>query len=368
MKVALVHDYLIQYGGAERVLEEFAYMFPKAPIYTLVYDEKATGRAFKGRDIRTSFLQKIPRRASSYKFFPLIMPMAVESFDLSDYDLVLSSSASFAKGVITREKSTHISYCHSPMRYAWLDYKKITGDTLYPSYLEKLIPLIMPYMRIWDRQSAQRPDYIITNSNFIRRKLKKYYSRDAVVVYPPLNFEKFYISAPKDYFLVVGRMVPYKRFDVAIKAFNDLKLPLKIIGTGPEYKKLKSIAGPNIEFLGLVSEKDLARHYSEARAFVFPQEEDFGITAIESMASGRPVIAYGSGGALESVKEGETGIFFQERSAESLKEAVKKFENMDFDPQKIRKHAEKFDTIYFRRQIADFILQKIKESRKLIRT
>ncbi|OGZ60613.1 MAG: glycosyl transferase [Candidatus Spechtbacteria bacterium RIFCSPLOWO2_01_FULL_43_12] len=368
MKVALVHDYLVQYGGAERVLEEFAYMFPKAPIYTLVYDEKATGSAFKGRDIRTSFLQKIPKRVSTYRFFPLLMPMAVESFDLTDYDLVISSSASFAKGIITREGSLHISYCHSPMRYAWLDYKKIAGDSLYPSYLEKFIPLIMPYMRVWDRQSAQRPDHILTNSNFIRRKLKKYYSREAHVIYPPLNFNKFYISAPKDYFLIVGRMVPYKRFDIAIKAFNDLKLPLKVVGSGPEYKNLKSMAGPNIEFLGLVSEKDLAKYYSEARAFIFPQEEDFGITALESMASGRPVIAYGRGGVLESVKEGETGIFFNDRSAQALKNAVKEFENITFDPEKIRKHAEKFDTIYFRRQVADFVIQKVRESRKIIIT
>lgn len=366
MRVALVHDYLIQYGGAERVLEEFCNIFPSAPIYTLFYDETATGHAFSGRDIRTSFLQHIPRIASSYKLFPLLMPMAIENLDLSQYDLILSSSSSYANGVITKGNGVHFSYCHSPMRYAWLNYKNITGDSMYPKFIEKFIPLFLPYMRLWDKQSSQRPDYYICNSKFVKSKIKKYYNKTSEVVHPPLNYHKFYIDKPKDYFLLVGRMVPYKRFDIAIKAFNKLGLPLKVIGKGPEYKKLKNMAGPNIEFLGLVSEQYLPKYYASAQAFIFPQEEDFGITALESMASGRPVIAYRAGGALESISGENTGIFFDKQTPQSLIRAVGEFQKREFDPKYIRASVAKFDKLQFRQNIVKAINNKLKEENKLI--
>jgi len=366
MKVALVHDYLLQYGGAERVLEEFASMFPDAPIYTLAYDASATGYAFEGRDIHTSFLQKIPSPVSFYKFFPLAMPLATEAFDLSDYDIILSSSASFMKGVISPAGSIHICYCHTPMRYAWLDYKKITGDSTFPSLVGKVIPFFMPYLRFWDRTGAQRVDHYICNSHFIGAKIKKYYGRDARVIYPPLNLSKFAIGEVDDYFLIVGRMVPYKRMDIAIDTFNELGLPLKIVGTGPELKRLKKRAKSNIEFVGLVSEERLAHYYASAQALIFPQEEDFGITALESMASGRPVIAYRSGGVLESASEGTTGIFFDEQTVPALKDALARFQKTSFDPQLIRASVEKFDRTHFRRHIHDFIDEKIKESQKLV--
>lgn len=371
MKVALIHDYLVQYGGAERVLEEFSAAFPNAPIYTLVYDEKATGHAFSGRDIRTSFLQKVPKAEKIYRFFPPIMPLAVESFDLSGYDVVLSSSASFAKGVITDGDSVHICYCHTPMRYAWLDYRQMGGDSLYPSFIAKIIPFIMPYMRFWDNQSAQRPDHYLCNSSSVQKKIKKYYNREADVVYPPLDFQKFSsysFKKPKEHYLIVGRMVPYKRFDLAIRAFNELKLPLRVVGMGPEYKKLKDLAGPNIEFLGLISEEDLALEYAESKALIFPQEEDFGITALESMAAGRPVIAYKKGGALESIKEDKTGIFFEEQTAESLASAVKKFEKMSMQKEDIKEHAKMFDRMEFRKKILSYVELKVEENNKIIRT
>jgi len=367
MKVALVQDYLVQYGGAERVLEEFCNIFPSAPIYTLVYDKKATGGAFEGRDVRTSFLQKFPRPKSSYKMFPLLMPMAMESFDFSKYDLVLSSSYAYANGIISRGSTVHATYCHSPMRYARINYKEIAGDSIYPKFIQKLIPFSMPYIRLWDAQSSQRPDYYICNSKFVQNKIKKYYQRDAKIIYPPLNFHKFHISnKPKGYFLLVGRLVPYKRFDIAIKAFNELGLPLKIIGTGPELKKLQKISKSNIEFVGLVSEQELPKYYANAQALIFPQEEDFGITALESMASGRPVIAYNRGGALESIKNEQAGVFFEKQTPQSLAEAVKKFKTLKFDSRKIRAHVAEFDRLEFRRKIVEFLNEKLEEENKLI--
>ena len=366
MRVALVHDYLIQYGGAERVLEEFCNIFPSAPIFTLVYDKQATGYAFDGRDINTSFLQRFPNPKTSYKLFPLLMPMAVESFDFSKYDLILSSSYAYANGVITRGSATHVSYCHSPMRYAWINYEEVAGDSMYPKFIKKLIPFFMPYIRLWDMQSSQRPDFYICNSKFVENKIKKYYKQGAEVIHPPLNFNKFYTTKPKDYFLLVGRMVPYKRFDIAVNAFNKLGLPLKIIGTGPEMKKLQKIAKSNIEFVGSVSERDLPKYYATAQALIFPQEEDFGITALESMASGRPVIAYGKGGALESIKEKESGVFFDKQTPESLVEAVKQFQGMSFDSKKIRMNMAKFDRLEFRKKIVNFLNRKFEEENKLI--
>ncbi|MDX1535227.1 MAG: glycosyltransferase [Candidatus Spechtbacterales bacterium] len=371
MKVALVHDYLVQYGGAERVLEEFSALFPNAPIYTLIYDAEATGHAFEGRDIRTSYLQRMPKKDKLYRLFPLLMPMAIEGFDLSGYDLVLSSSASFAKGVISGGDGLHICYCHTPMRYAWLDHKQIAGDSIYPSFVSKAIPMVMPYMRFWDNQSAQRPDHYLCNSSSVQRKIKKFYGRDSEIVYPPLDFQKFNtfsFKKPKEHFLIVGRMVPYKRFDLAIKAFNELKLPLTVVGSGPEYNKLKEMAGSTIEFTGLISEDELAQYYATSKALIFPQEEDFGITALESMAAGRPVIAYKKGGALESIKEPETGIFFDEQTVESLMDAVIKFKKMKFDSRVIQAHAKKFDRLEFRKQITDFVKKKLEEDKKLIRT
>lgn len=365
MKVALVHDYLNQYGGAERVLEAFCEMFPEAPIYTLVYDAKLTGYAFEGRKIKTSFLQKIPLAASRHRYFPIFMPYAVEQFNLSDYDVVISDSGSYAKGIVTKPSALHISYCHTPHRYVWDNSHRLIAEFGYPKFIKIFGPIFTTYVRMWDEQAAERVDAFIANSEFVQRRIKKYYRQDAAVIYPPVNCDKFFVSAEfpaavaagnsAGYFLMVGRLVPYKKFGLAVRAFNKLGLPLKIIGDGPERKNLVKIARPNIEFLGLISEQYLPQYYACAKAFIFPQEEDFGVVAVESMASGRPVIAYRAGGALEIISEGEDGIFFSEQTEDSLISAIQKFQTMRFDPYLIREHAKRFDKQRFKRETLQFI-------------
>jgi glycosyltransferase involved in cell wall biosynthesis len=355
MKVALVHDYLNQYGGAERVLEAFGQIFPKAPIYTLLYDKKRTGSAFEERQIHTSFLQ-IPLVKSHHRPFLMLMPLAIEQFDLSQYDLVLSDSASYAKGVITSSNTLHVCYCHTPIRYAWDDSHKYIEEFGYPGPIKKVIPFFMNYIRLWDEQAAQRVDRFIANSQFVAKRIKKYYRQDSVVINPPVKTNLFYVANnPDNYFLMVGRFLPYKRFDLAIEAFNQLGWPLKIIGDGLERKKLQERAKTNIEFVGLVSDDKLKDYYAHCQAFIFPQEEDFGITAVEAMASGRPVIAYQSGGALEIIQSGTTGLFFKEQTPESLIEVLKKFKPADFNPRIIRKRAMEFDQERFKEKIKEFI-------------
>lgn len=357
MRVALVHDYLNQYGGAERVLEVFCEIFPDAPIYTLLYNEKKTGYVFKSKKIYTSFLQKAPFVKKHHRSFLMLMPLAVEQFDLSQYDLVLSDSASYAKGVITLPGTRHICYCHTPIRYAWDDSQKYIDEFGYPNFIKKIIPFFMSYIRIWDEQAAARVDKFIANSDFVAGRIAKYYRREAEVIYPPVKTNLFYVSDqnPEDYFLMVGRLLPYKRFDLAIDVFNKLGLPLKIIGDGPEKARLRKKAKNNIEFLGLVSDDKLKKYYAHCQAFIFPQEDDFGIVAVEAMASGRPVIAYHGGGALEFVKEEVTGLFFNEQNTDNLAETVIKFKSVNFNPQLIRAEAVKFDQENFKEKIKNFI-------------
>lgn len=360
MRIALVHDYLVQYGGAERVLECFCELWPEAPIYTLVHSPELMHGVFADRQIRTSFIQKLPFAKERHRIFPQLMPMAIEQFDLSGYDIVLSDSSSYAKGIITGPETLHICYMHTPMRYAWDDCHKYTTDFYFPSLVKKLIPFFMNYIRVWDRSSAERMDRVIANSNFVAKRIKKYYRRDSIVIHPPVNVGNFHLSDKRgDYFLMVGRLIAYKRFDIAIQAFNALGLPLKIIGRGPEMKRLKKLAGPNIEFLGRVPEKDLADHYANCQAFIFPQEEDFGIVAIEAMASGRPLIAYRGGDIPEHMEEGKTGIFFDHQTAEEIVAAVKRFRRDDYDPEYIRQKAWKFDRRNFKEKIKNYVEEEL---------
>ena len=365
MRIAFVHEYLNQFGGAERTLAVLAEMFPTAPIYTLLYDEKATRGLFKGRVVNTSFLQKFPGAVSHHEWYPLLMPLAIEQFDFSVFDVVISVSASFAKGIITKPAARHICYCLTPPRFLWDNSQKFGKDFGFPPLIRFASQPLISYLRMWDHSAADRVDEFWRISDFVGKRIQKYYHQSSRLIYPPVDISKFpmAVESPQgpdapgggDYFLMVGRLVSYKKFDVAIRAFNELKLPLKIIGTGPEMKRLKKMAHPNIEFLGQVSDDELGRYYREARALIFPQEEDFGIVPLEAMASGRPVIAYRGGGAKETIVENETGIFFETQTPEAIIEAVKKFDSCKFSPVRCRVQAEKFSTDVFRKNIFKYL-------------
>ena len=350
MKIALVHDYLNQYGGAERVLEKLAEMFPEAPIFTLLYYPQniPSESVIHQRKIITSFLQKVPLAKKYHRPFIFLAPSAIEQIDLSDYDLVISSSANFAKGVITRSNTLHLCYCHTPTRYLWDDACRFAKN--YQPFLlaRPLIPSLLNYLRLWDFQAAQRVDLFVANSNFISQRIKKHYRRKSEVIYPPVKISKYYFAEPDNYFLAVGRLLPYKRFDLIIKAFNYLGWPIKIIGAGREENRLKKMAKNNVEFLGKVSDQQLIDLYAHSRALIFPQEEDFGLVVVEALASGKPVIAFGAGGALETVRDGENGIFFNHQTENSLIQALKKFEKISFSsPEGIRQSVQRFDEKVF---------------------
>jgi len=356
MKIALVHDYLIQYGGAERVLECIAEIWPYAPVYTLIYDEEKTHGIFKGKRIYTSFLQNFPYSRKNHRIFPPLMPPAIEQFDFSQYDIVLSDSSSYAKGIITPPETLHICYCHTPMRYAWDDCQKYIDEFGFPQIVKKIIPFLMNYIRVWDRMSADRVDEYIANSRFVAGRIKKYYKKDSIVINPPVDIEKFSIDDKKeDYFLMVGRLMTYKRFDIVIEAFNKLNWPLKIIGRGPDEKRLRKIAGPSIEFTGRLSDDELAKTYARAKAFIFPQEEDFGIVAIEAMASGKPIIAFRGGDIIEHAREGREALYFDEQTPEALTEVLQKFNPDNFDPHKIREKALPFERELFKAKIKNYV-------------
>ena len=364
MKVALIHDHLMQRGGAEKVLQVLAAMYPDAPIYTLMYDQKVIDDFFPGRRIEASIIQRLPGGKRFYRWFMPFMPMAVEFFDLRPFDLVISSTSSFAKGVITAPDTMHVCYCHTPTRYLWSDTHQYINELSYNKYFKKIISLILNYIRIWDRQAADRVDFFITNSRTSLRRLKKYYRRDAPIVYPSININEFYVSETLgDYYLAGCRLVPYKRIDIVIEAFKELGKPLKIFGNGIDKERLMKLAAgaSNIEFLGRISDKEKARVYSECKAFVNPQLEDFGITPLEAMASGRPVIAKNAGGSLENIVEGETGVFFKSESADGIIEAVRKLEAIDIDPDKIREHASRFSQERFKKEIETIIASEYKK-------
>ncbi len=371
MKVALVHDYLNQMGGAERVLMALHEIFPDAPIYTSIYDPQCVDPSFQKMDIRTSFMQKLPLVTKHHQPYLPFYPFAMESLDLRGYDLVLSSSSAFGKGVITRPETTHICYCHTPMRWCW-NY----DEYVEREHLGKLARLVLPFLitglRVWDQTSSMRVDHFIANSPVVAERIQKYYRRDAVVIPPPVEAQRFTFDPEtqvEDYFLIVSRLIPYKRIDVAIEACNKLHLPLVIVGSGRDLERLKKMAGPTVRFMGQLSDEEVLYYYAHCRALLFPGEEDFGITPLEAQASGRPVIAYGAGGALASVVDGITGVFFQKQTVESLTAALASFDERKYDPQVIHNHALEFDTPRFHRRILQFVEAKLDEEKpKELRT
>jgi glycosyltransferase involved in cell wall biosynthesis len=359
MNIAIAHDYLTQCGGAERVAGAFHDLYPEAPIYTSVYNRGKTLECFDRADIRTSFLQNLPLVSSHLDKFALAAyPLAFEQFDLSSYDVILSSSSSFAKGIITGPETTHICYCHTPARFAWRQHGYLTNSTLCRLAGPILRPMLHK-LRMWDVESANRVDYFIANSHNVANRIRKYYRREpSAVIHPPVETRRFRI-APKEevgnHFLVVSRLLSYKRIDLAIQACNALQVPLKVIGCGPELKNLRMMAGPTIEFLGKQSDARVAYELARCKAFILPGEEDFGITPLEAMASGRPVVAFGAGGALETVIDGETGLFFTYPSYECLALTLREVGITQFESERLREHASTFDLSVFLKNIDDFV-------------
>lgn len=355
-RIALVHDHLAQNGGAERVVRILQQMFPQAPLYVLVYNPKKAHQDFIGTDIRTSFIQHLPGGLRYYQWYLNLMPTAVERYDLRDFDLVISNSASFAKGVITNPRTLHVSYIHSPTRFLWSDTISYVDELHYPRWLRRLAPFMLSSVRQWDRMAADRPDLILANSENVRRRIWKYYRRPSQVLYPPTDTSKFSIAEKVgNYYLTGGRLVNYKRFDIAVEAFNKLGLPLKIFGSGPAEKSLRHLAKANIEFLGNVPDQQLNELYGRAVAFINPQEEDFGLTAIETMATGRPVVAYAAGGAIETVKPKQTGVLFADQGWESLADAIIRFQPEQYSSLAIKEWADSFGLPAFKARLTGII-------------
>ncbi len=367
MRIAIVHDWLVSYAGAEKVLEEIYKLFPST-IYTLLYNKEAFKESPLGQaDINTSFIQKLPKPTKWYRYYLPLFPMAIEDFDLSHYDLIISSSHAVAKGILRNAKQTHICYCHTPMRYAW---------DLYHQYLKELnlskgvkgffAKFFLHYIRLWDYSSSQRVDYFIANSNPVADRIRKVYGRHAEVIHPPVDIDHFSIAANReDYYITVSRLVPYKRVDLIIKAFSVQKgKKLLIVGDGPEYKKLKEIASKNIEFLGSLKNDELKEYLMKARAFVYMGEEDFGIAMVEAQACGLPVIAYGFGGAKDIIKDRITGVLFYEQSEDALLEALDFFEKNEekFLPERIRERAKRFSKEVFREKFKAFVDRVVNET------
>jgi len=363
MKIAFVHDYLVQHGGAERVLQCLLEIYPYAPIYTILYNQKAMQGTFEDKRIYTSYLQKLPFTRNWHRIFPLLMPPAIEQFDFSAYDIVVSDSSSYAKGIITRPETLHLCYMHTPMRYAWDDCQKYTRDFYFPRLVKILIPFAMNYLRLWDKVSADRVDVFVANSNFVANRIKKYYHKKSIVIHPPVDTKRFSPTAKlgksEPYFLMVGRLIAYKRHDITIKAFNELGLSLKIIGRGPEMKRLKKIANNNVEFLGRVEDEELEKYYQHCQGFVFPQEEDFGIVAMEALACGKPLVAFRGGDIPEHMEEEKMGVFFDEQTTEAIVQAVKKFQTLSFDPKYISRKVQKFNREIFKERMKEIIESKL---------
>lgn len=348
MNVALVHDWLLTIGGAERVLEQLAFLYPDAPIYSVLVDPAVLPPSLTSHHHIQTWIRHLPLSRRLYKRYLPLMPWAIEDLDLSSYDLVLSDCSAVSKGVVTRADTVHISYIHTPMRYAWDLYHeyrhrevgRFTGAVMGP---------LFSYIRQWDYLAAQRPDVLVANSLAVKRRIAKHYRRDSMVIPPPVDVDRFVVAeGPGDYYLALSRLVPYKRLDIAVEACSRLKLPLVVAGDGPERGRLERMAGPTVRFVGHVTDAEVAHLLRDCRALLFPGEEDFGIVVVEAGACGRPVVAYGRGGALDTVIPEETGLLFYDQSVEALVNALQQEPKISWNREMIRQNAERFRPDNFR--------------------
>ncbi|MFZ2970099.1 MAG: glycosyltransferase [Minisyncoccia bacterium] len=361
-KIAIVHDFLTYFGGAEQVLKSLHHLYPKAPIYTLLFDEKKMKEYFPDAKIIPSFLNKFPKFMRTRKKYLLpLLSTAAETFDLRDYDVVISSSNSFVKGIITKPKTVHICYCHAPTRFLWDWYYNYLDENNISGWKKLLVIPILHYLRLWDKSAADRVDYFIANSKNTADKIKKFYSKESKLIYPPVDVSKFQeiglLHDKKDYFLIVSRLSAYKKIHVAVEAFNKLELPLVIIGDGEERKKLERIAEKNIKFLGFQPIDKVIEYYRNCQAFIFSGEDDFGIAPVEAMSFGKPVLAYRKGGSIETVIPGVTGEFFNDLIPEILADGVRRIKNnyANFNADIIKEHAKKFSREKFELNMKEFV-------------
>jgi glycosyltransferase involved in cell wall biosynthesis len=374
MKVAVVCDWLVTYAGAEKVLEQILHIFPEADLFAVVDFIPDGKRGFiLNKPVTTTFIQKLPKAKEKYRNYLPFMPIAIEQLDVSDYDLIISSSHCVAKGILTGPDQVHISYVHSPIRYAWdLQHQYLREAGLTHGLKSKIARLIMHYMRIWDTRTSNGVDYFVANSNFIARRIWKCYRRKADVIYPPVDIDKFTFSQDKeDFYLTASRMVPYKKMDLIVEAFSHMPdKKLIVIGQGPDFEKIRKLAAPNITLMGYQPDEVLKDFMKRAKAFVFAAEEDFGITPVEAQACGTPVIAYGKGGSLETVrgygvKKNPTGLFFYEQKVSAVKKAIEQFEDIasQISAEDCRKHAEKFSIPTFRTRFSAYVENAMREER-----
>ena len=362
MKVALVQDWLTGMRGGEKCLEVLCELFPDAPIYTLLHNKGAMSPLIESKKIVTSFIDALPKKETAYRSYLPLFPKAIEQFNFSEFDLVISTSHAVAKGAKVRNNALHICYCHTPMRYVWEMYDEYFGAGKAGMATRMAMKMVRPYLQRWDVRTANRVHYYIANSENVRRRIKQYYSMEAAVIFPPVDTERFTLSnTDEGYYLMVTALVPYKRVDLGIEVFNALGEKLVVVGKGTETEKLKVLAKPNIEFLGWRSDEELAQLYAGCKALIFPGEEDFGIVPLEAMASGKPVIAFGKGGVLETVIDGKTGLFFNQQTKESLQHTVEQFHAIKFNPQEIRTHALQFSRPVYKQKMKEFIDGKVRQ-------
>lgn len=363
MKVAIVHEWLVTHAGSERVVEQILGLYPEADLFSLVEFLPEDLRYFiRNKSVKTSFIQRLPFANPHFRQYLPLMPLAIEQFDLSNYDLIFSSNHAVAKGVLTRPDQLHLSYVHTPVRYAWdLQQQYLQGANLKRGVKAGVANLTLHYLRLWDLATANRVDHFIANSRYVAQRIRKTYRRQADVIYPPVAIDRFRApSQREDFYFTLSRFVPYKRVDVIVEAFTRLGLPLVVIGGGAGEKQLRAIAGRNVEILGHQSEEAIVHYMQRCRAFVYAAAEDFGISLVEAQAAGAPVIAYGKGGAVETVIPGKTGILFAEQTVESLMTAVRLFESgkFAFEIADLQQNADRFSTDRFRQAFSEYVAQK----------